>query len=292
MNKGEAAMRAEFERLLPAMRSGGYIPSVDHQTPPGVSLEDYRVYVRLFREYAEAAARAAPLGGGLAGREGARAPLRVLFLGNSQVRWACDVPEIVARLSRSAPDGVARIETDAVTVGGASLEALWRDGRPAAKLAAGGWDWVVCNELIYSYGGNSAAFREYARRFSEAAGKAGARILFFATGETAAARLASGPMHQDSLAMARACGGRVAGCGAAWLKAWEQRPALDLHHADRAHPNLLGYYLNACVLYAALTDCPPAGLDACGLPAEDAAFLQDIAWRQSVEDRRNETCVP
>ena len=32
---GEAAMRAEFERLLPVMRSGGYIPSVDHQTPPG-----------------------------------------------------------------------------------------------------------------------------------------------------------------------------------------------------------------------------------------------------------------
>ena len=57
MNKGEAAMRAEFERLLPVMRSGGYIPSVDHQTPPGVSLEEYRVYLRLFREYAEKAVR-------------------------------------------------------------------------------------------------------------------------------------------------------------------------------------------------------------------------------------------
>ena len=35
MNQGEAAMRAEFKRLLPLMRSGGFIPSVDHQTPPG-----------------------------------------------------------------------------------------------------------------------------------------------------------------------------------------------------------------------------------------------------------------
>ena len=52
MDKGEAAMRAEFERLLPVMRSGGYIPSVDHQTPPGVSLENYRTYIRLFGEYA------------------------------------------------------------------------------------------------------------------------------------------------------------------------------------------------------------------------------------------------
>jgi hypothetical protein len=51
MNQGEAAMRAEFERLVPLMRTGGFIPSVDHQTPPGVSLEQYRVYLRLLKEY-------------------------------------------------------------------------------------------------------------------------------------------------------------------------------------------------------------------------------------------------
>lgn len=55
MSKGEAEMRAEFERLLPVMRSGGFIPSVDHQTPPGVSLENFRTYMRLFREYCERA---------------------------------------------------------------------------------------------------------------------------------------------------------------------------------------------------------------------------------------------
>lgn len=55
MNQGEAAMRGEFERLLPVMRLGGFIPSVDHQTPPGVSLEDYHVYLRLFRDYAKKA---------------------------------------------------------------------------------------------------------------------------------------------------------------------------------------------------------------------------------------------
>ncbi|HOZ49714.1 MAG TPA: uroporphyrinogen decarboxylase family protein [Candidatus Hydrogenedentes bacterium] len=53
MNRGEGAVRAEFERLLPVMRQGGYIPSVDHQTPPGVSLDEYRVYLALLREYAE-----------------------------------------------------------------------------------------------------------------------------------------------------------------------------------------------------------------------------------------------
>jgi hypothetical protein len=50
MNRGEAAMRSEFERLGPLMKTGGFIPSVDHQTPPGVSLDQYRNYLRLFKE--------------------------------------------------------------------------------------------------------------------------------------------------------------------------------------------------------------------------------------------------
>ncbi len=52
MPQGEAAMRAEFERVTPLVRTGGFIPSVDHQTPPSVSLDQYRTYVRLLREYA------------------------------------------------------------------------------------------------------------------------------------------------------------------------------------------------------------------------------------------------
>jgi len=51
MNKGEAAMRVEFERILPLMKRGGFIPSVDHQTPPGVSMAEYRIFLKLFNEY-------------------------------------------------------------------------------------------------------------------------------------------------------------------------------------------------------------------------------------------------
>jgi hypothetical protein len=51
MNKGESAIREEFERLRPLMKTGGFIPSVDHQTPPSVSLEEYRVYLRMLRDY-------------------------------------------------------------------------------------------------------------------------------------------------------------------------------------------------------------------------------------------------
>jgi hypothetical protein len=51
MTEGEGAMRAEFERLAPLMKTGGFIPSVDHQTHPGVPLAEYRVFLRLLNEY-------------------------------------------------------------------------------------------------------------------------------------------------------------------------------------------------------------------------------------------------
>lgn len=53
MKFGESAMRKEFERLLPSMLSKRFIPSVDHQTPPDVSMENYKIYVKLLKEYAQ-----------------------------------------------------------------------------------------------------------------------------------------------------------------------------------------------------------------------------------------------
>ena len=57
MRQSTEAMRGEFERLLPAMKSGGFIPSVDHQTPPDCPLERYHDYVDLLHEYAARAVR-------------------------------------------------------------------------------------------------------------------------------------------------------------------------------------------------------------------------------------------
>ena len=51
MKDGADAMRAEFERILPSMQKGKVIVSVDHQTPPDVSIENYREYVKLLFEY-------------------------------------------------------------------------------------------------------------------------------------------------------------------------------------------------------------------------------------------------
>jgi hypothetical protein len=217
-------------------------------------------------------------------------PLRVLFIGNSQVNCVCDIPEIIEDLSRSDKNPkVPLILADEVLVGGVGLEGYWKNGLGQKRIAAGGWDWVVLNEIVYSYGGNTAKFQEVARRFDAEAKKVGAKTLFFATGEVERAKSKEEVMYRDALAMARESKGRVAGAGMAWLRAWEKEPKRDFHHTDRAHPNAKGYYLNACVIYAALTGASPVGLDPFTLAKEDAEFLQKVAWEQAQEDRKRES---
>lgn len=216
--------------------------------------------------------------------------MRVLFLGNSQISWnGFHVPTIVKSLSASAPATLPRVECDEVIIGGCTLEKMWNDGRARKKIAEGGWDRVLCHEIVYAYGGNTARMIEFGRKFAAEAKAVGAQMLFYATGEIeSAGRAKHQAMYDDAVTLARECNGRVAGGGMAWLKAWEKKPALDFHSNDRAHPNANGYYLNACVIFSALTDGSPIGLDPFGLGREDAEFLQHEAWAQYADDRKNE----
>lgn len=50
IEKGEDAIKREFERILPVVRQGGYIPGNDHQVPPSAPMENYQLYVKLLKE--------------------------------------------------------------------------------------------------------------------------------------------------------------------------------------------------------------------------------------------------
>jgi len=48
--EGKDAINREFERLIPIIRQGGYIPGADHQVAPSTSLENYKYYIRKLKE--------------------------------------------------------------------------------------------------------------------------------------------------------------------------------------------------------------------------------------------------
>jgi uroporphyrinogen-III decarboxylase len=47
---GKEAIDREFERILPVIRQGGYIPGTDHQVAPSTSLENYMYYIKRLKE--------------------------------------------------------------------------------------------------------------------------------------------------------------------------------------------------------------------------------------------------
>lgn len=69
----------------------------------------------------------------------------------------------------------------------------------------------------------------------------------------------------------------------AFALAYQEDENVDLWHTDDAHSNPRGCYLSACVIFASYfnTSCENVGDN--GLPAEDAAFLRDIADRVVLE---------
>ena len=50
IEEGKEAVDKEFERILPVIRQGGYVPGADHQVPPSASLEDYKYYIKKLKE--------------------------------------------------------------------------------------------------------------------------------------------------------------------------------------------------------------------------------------------------
>ena len=78
--------------------------------------------------------------------------------------------------------------------------------------------------------------------------------------------------------------GIVSPAGIAWKRSRNADSTINLWSGDNSHPSVAGSYLTACVFYATLLRKNPVGLSyTAGLPANQAAFLQEIA-RETVDD--------
>jgi hypothetical protein len=53
ISEGKEAIDREFERIIPVIRGGGYIPGSDHQVAPATSLENYKYYISKLHEAME-----------------------------------------------------------------------------------------------------------------------------------------------------------------------------------------------------------------------------------------------
>jgi hypothetical protein len=220
-----------------------------------------------------------------------------------------DVPGLTAELAKAA--GKAEVRVTRVLKGGWELEGHWNDAVAQQKIADTWFDFVVLQERSTKPCEIPASYHEYMQKFGTLARDENAIPIGYLLWErknssycrqqqlTATCERAIKEMQKnDGFA-------DIAPVGPAWQAALAERPSLVLHSEDGNHSAPAGAYLAACVFHAVIHRespvglpnrlTPPAispnddGLPDAGtveVPASDAAFMQDVAWKTAEKWRR------
>jgi hypothetical protein len=215
----------------------------------------------------------------------AATPKKILFIGDSFTYAQGGIYTHFEKLAAVANPPLA-VTTDKSVAGGAYLKRLWEMQEPVKAIDNGSFDVVVLQDDIPET--NVDYFRQYARMFVDEVRTYKARpVLFMAW---AYPRLGWITMEQIAKAhrdLAKELNVEVAPVGLAWQQASRMRPDLDMYAGDREHPSIHGTYLATCVIYAAIYDKDPSGMNylPSGITAEQGTFLQKVAW-ETVQDYR------
>lgn len=182
---------------------------------------------------------------------------RVLYIGNSYL-YTKDIPGIVQSLAQSTGDDLT-----GASVAGPDM-ALYdhlETGGAVGAIMSGGWTYVVLQQGPSAVWYNrdslrmaAAIFDGMAKQFSPNAKSA----LFSAWPQQQ--HRPDFPHAIESYRLAAAdVDGVFMPVAAAWLRAWEYDPNLQLYE-DGLHPSNEGAYLAALVVYASLLKKTPIGL--------------------------------
>lgn len=218
-------------------------------------------------------------------------PEKVLFVGNSYFYYNDSLHNHVSRLTASLNDDLGdRLTYKSATIGGARLS----HHGVASHLSPGKLGVDEPFDLVIIQGGSSEPLGERNRReFTEQAGEISQQVL--ATGAELALYMTHAyvkphrrydPEMIDAIASLYVATGNeldalIIPVGLAFEEAYRQRPEMSLHkHFDGSHPDILGTYLAACVVYASIYGKSPVGSSYTyfgEVSADDALFLQGIA---------------
>lgn len=218
-------------------------------------------------------------------------PRRILFVGNSYLYYNDSLHNHVRRIVAAADPQLGKaLQYKSATIGGAPLahhniQHLLEPGRLGLKEP---FDVVILQGAstdALSEAGRTS-FREKVIEFNAEILKRGARTALYMThAHVKPSKHASPDMIRKVedmyVSVGNEVGALVIPVGLAFEEAYRQRPDIKLHKEyDGSHPDLIGTYLAACVVYASLYGRSPVGnpYDYFGkIDRETAAFLQKVA---------------
>ncbi|HYC44449.1 MAG TPA: DUF4886 domain-containing protein [Burkholderiales bacterium] len=218
-------------------------------------------------------------------------PTRILFVGHSYLYYNNSLHNHLRRLAIADDPSLAkRLQYRSATIGGAPL---WYHDidhltDPAKLGMKQPFEVVILVENSTSALSENgrAKFRETAAEFSAVISQRGGRTALYMThAHVKPSRFASPDMVRKVedmyISVGNEVGALVIPVALAFEEAYRQRPDIRLHQDyDGSHPELIGTYLAACVVYASVYGKSPLGnsYDYHGrIDKDTTAFLQKIA---------------
>jgi hypothetical protein len=221
----------------------------------------------------------------------ADAPKRVLFVGNSYLYYGDSLHNHVRRMAIAADSANEKqYRYKSATISGSALH----HHSIASYLESGKLGIKEPFQMVVLQGGSGAVgsderrgtFAATVADFDKEIKKHGARTALYMTHAYVKPHKKADPnMIRDIETLYVETGNKVGALvipvGLAFEEAYKQRPDMKLHKQfDGSHPDLIGTYLAACVVYASLYGRSPVGnpYDYYGAIDKDTAlFLQKVA---------------
>ena len=222
---------------------------------------------------------------------GSTAPATILFIGNSYT-YTNDLPGMFIQLLASTQPPLPWKQQN-VTPGGKFLYDQATTTGAMAKIAAGGWTWVVLQGQSLEPACDSASFLGSAKVLAQQVKSAKANLAYYSTWarQAGSGDYATYPCTGGCPALmfeklkagyetaAQQTGGLRVPVGDAWMQVIQSNPEINLYNADQSHPSVAGTYLTACVFAKVLVGIDPrlATLVPEGISLEQALILRKVA---------------
>jgi len=219
-------------------------------------------------------------------------PTRILFVGNSYLYYGDGIHNHVRRMAAAAGLHTEKeMKYKSAAIGGAAIfdhdiDALLKPGQLRVKEP---FQVVILqgNSAVGWSKKRPAEFKKTVVAFAEKIKAAGGETALYMTHAYVPPHKRYDPNMTAKLEAiyvdaGNATGALVIPVGLAFQEAYARRPDIKLHKAhDGSHPELIGAYLGAAVVFASVYGQSPVGnsYDYYGkISADDAAFLQQVAW--------------
>lgn len=221
-----------------------------------------------------------------------------LFVGNSFYYYNDSMhTKMLGLINAADPQNRSQYRSTSITISGSGfnwhdMESYFRPGAVASYSFVGDneirfnkfdkpFDVVLMNDCSQCpvHPQLKAMFHEYAEKHSTTVRKHGAKPVLFMTWAYADKPEMTQQLAEEYTIAGNKNDALVIPAGLAFAKAIAKKPGIVMYAPDKRHPSMLGTYLSACTIYAALYNKSPVGLSyTAGVNAEMARFLQEVAW--------------